>query len=77
VSKVTASATAAPLPGAAETVSVIVKVAKPGYVPPGFRVRARIDEQMFTADCEGAALGRVDADPDVVSVALSRKLQSS
>jgi hypothetical protein len=77
VSKITGSRSAAPLPGAAETVSVIVKVAKPGYVPPGFRVRARVDERMFTADCEGAALERIETDPDVVSVALSRKLQSS
>ncbi len=77
MSKIAGGISAAPLPGDAETVTVIVKVARPGYVPPGFRVRARVDEQMFTADCDGAALKRVESDANVVSVSLSRKLRSS
>jgi hypothetical protein len=77
VSKITGGISAAPLPGAAETVDVIVKVAQPGYVPPGFRVRARVDACLFTAQCEGAALARVESDSNVVSVSLARRLQSS
>ena len=77
MSKVSGGVSAAPLPGDAETVTAIVKVAKPGYVPPGFRVRARVDDRMFTAECEGAALKRIESDPDVVSVSLARKLRSS
>jgi hypothetical protein len=77
VSKISGGVAAASLPGDAETVAVIVKVAEPGYVPPGFRVRARIDERLFTAECDGASLRRVESDANVVSVSLARRLQQS
>jgi hypothetical protein len=77
VSKIAGGISAAPLPGDAETVAVIVKVAKPGYVPPGFRVRARVDAHMFTAECSGASLRSVETDPNVESVSLARKLHPS
>jgi hypothetical protein len=77
VSKISGGVSAKPLPGDAETVAVIVKVAEPGYVPPGFRVRSRVDDCLFTADVEGAALARVEDDAKVVSVSISRRLQSS
>ncbi len=77
MSKIAGGVSALPMPGDAETVTVIVKVAQAGYVPPGFRVRARVDDHLFTADCDGASLRRIEADPNVHSVSLSRRLQSS
>jgi hypothetical protein len=61
--------------GDEETVPVIVKVKVPNYVPAGFKVRARIDEQLFTADCRGADLRTAQEDPKVESLSLSKQLR--
>jgi hypothetical protein len=58
-----------------ENTSVIIKVKKAGYVPPGFTVRTRIDAFMFTADASGANLRAAQEDPEVESISLSKKLQ--
>ena len=58
-----------------EDVTLIVKVHTPNYVPPGFNVRSRIDEQMFTAESSRAALAAAQQDPNVESLAPARKLR--
>jgi hypothetical protein len=62
-------------PADSEIVSAIVKVKVPNYVPKGFTVRSRVDETMFTADCNGSALRSAQEDPNVESVALSKRLR--
>jgi hypothetical protein len=73
--KINLGAASRSVPSADETVLVIVKVSEPKHVPAGFKVRARIDETMFTAECTGAALGQAEADPKVTSIALSERLR--
>jgi hypothetical protein len=53
----------------------ILKVHEPGYVPPGVRVRSRIDEHMFTAEFPAAVLEAIRADARVAAVELSKTLQ--
>lgn len=67
---------AAPPPGAAGqgVRKVIVKVRRPGYVPPGFVVRARIDDRMFTAEVDEAGLAAAADDPGIESVEHPRRL---
>ena len=60
-----------------ENLTLIVKVNKPNYVPPGFKVRSRIDEQMFTAECCRAAMEAAQEDPMVESMAPARKLRGT
>ncbi|GER23469.1 hypothetical protein NCCP1664_19650 [Zafaria cholistanensis] len=55
-------------------VRVIVKVNTGGYVPDGFRVRTRVDEELFTAEASEADLTRAAGDPHVDSVARARPL---
>ncbi len=57
-----------------DTVRVIVKVRKPGYVPSGVRVRTRIDDVMFTAEAAEEALAAAREDPHVESVERARPL---
>ncbi len=53
---------------------VIVKVRQPGYVPPGFIVRSRIDDRMFTAEVDDAALAAAAEDPGIESLEHPRRL---
>lgn len=55
-------------------VRVIVKVNTGGYVPAGFRVRSRVDEELFTAETTEADLTVAADDPRVESVARARRL---
>ncbi|GAA3688261.1 hypothetical protein GCM10023081_26980 [Arthrobacter ginkgonis] len=55
-------------------VRVIVKVNTGGYVPAGFRVRTRVDEEMFTAEATEADLTVAADDPRVESVARAHRL---
>ena len=57
------------------TVQVIVKVRDAGYVPPAVKLRARVDEHLFTADVEADALSQIERDPQVVSVSRGKKLR--
>ena len=58
-----------------EVVLVIVKVKEANYVPGGFKVRSRIDDEMFTAECAGADLRAAQSDPKVESIALTKRLR--
>lgn len=60
---------------AQEKVTLIVKVNEPNYVPEGFKVRSRVDEQMFTAECSSDDLAAARRDPHVVSLAPARQLR--
>lgn len=64
-------------PGAApdERVTTVVKTRLPNYVPPGFQVRARIDEYMFTAECTQKDLEAAAADTNIESLSPARKLR--
>ncbi|MDX2180721.1 MAG: hypothetical protein SFV18_14080 [Bryobacteraceae bacterium] len=53
----------------------IVRVREDNYVPDGAKVRARIDETMFTAAIDDDKLDEIRADPKVQSVEVSRRLQ--
>lgn len=55
-------------------VRVIVKVNTGGYVPSGFRVRTRVDDELFTAEATEADLTVAAEDPQVESVARARRL---
>jgi hypothetical protein len=61
-------------PPADAVVHVIVKVNTGGYVPAGFRVRTRVDDEMFTAEATEADLSVAAEDPRVESVARARRL---
>ena len=58
-----------------ESVEVIIKVRKPHYLPPDVIVRAQIDPYMFTGKIFAKALPRLDQDPEVISVAVGKKLR--
>lgn len=53
---------------------VVVKVRAPGYVPPGFTVRARIDDELYTADASEVQVAAALKDPQVISVERGRRL---
>ena len=53
---------------------VAIKVARPGYEPPGVTVRARAGASVLTAEASGAALKKLAEDPLVVSISVSRPL---
>lgn len=53
---------------------VIVKVNTQRYVPTGFRVRTRIDDELFTAETTEADLAIAADDPQVESIARARRL---
>lgn len=55
-------------------VSVIIKVAEDGYVPPAVTLRARMAPKLFTAQVRGRDLQRLMADAKVVSVAGAERL---
>ena len=60
--------------GESEPVRVIVKVKSPGYVPSGFRVRTRVDDELFTAEASESDLATATIDPQVESVERGQRL---
>jgi hypothetical protein len=58
-----------------ESVEVIIKVRKPNYLPPNVTVRAQIDSHIFTGEIPARALTKLDQDPEVISVAVGKKLR--
>jgi hypothetical protein len=58
-----------------EKVEMIVKVKEDDYVPAGVNVRARVDATMFTAEASPSLIARLEHDPKVRSVAVSRPLR--
>ncbi len=61
--------------GAKSDAAVILKVSKPGYVPPGFTVRSRIDEILFTAIGNAAAIEAARHDAAVESISPATTLR--
>ena len=57
-----------------EPVKAIVRVKEPGYVPEGVQVRARIDDQMFTAEMPASRVRALREDARVQSVEVSKLL---
>jgi len=58
-----------------ESVEVIIKVRKPNYLPSDVTVRAQIDPYMFTSKIPARTLTKLDQDPEVISVAVGKKLR--
>jgi hypothetical protein len=59
-----------------DSLTAIIKVSEPHYVPQDVDVRARIDPTLITASFLGKSLEKLQSDPKVESVSLSRKLQN-
>ena len=57
-----------------DRVEMIVKVNEAGYVPGGVRLRARIDDTLFTCEAPADRLQELEADPRIESVSVSRPL---
>ncbi|MFV1964087.1 MAG: hypothetical protein ACC628_01595 [Pirellulaceae bacterium] len=58
-----------------ETVEAVCKVNVPNYVPDGVQLRARIDTTMFTATMPSCDVEKVQSDPQVESVEISKRLR--
>ena len=59
-----------------DSLTAIIRVSEPDYVPEDVNVRARIDPTLITASFLARALEKLESDPKVESVSLSRKLQN-
>ena len=57
-----------------DIVTAILKVKKRNYVPKNVKLRARIDEEMCTVEFPARELKELEADDNVASVALSKRL---
>jgi hypothetical protein len=57
-----------------ETLTAIIRVNEPDYVPQGVDVRSRIDSTILTGSFLAKSLKKLQSDPKVQSVSLSRKL---
>ena len=57
------------------TVTAILKVKQPDYVPQGVQVRARADAMVFTAAFRTELLAQLETDPAVVSISLPKRLR--
>jgi hypothetical protein len=64
-------------PESDEAVEVIVKVRTENYTPPNVEVRAQIDACLFTCSIPAKTLQTLEDDPNVVSIALSKKLRTN
>jgi hypothetical protein len=60
---------------AGEPVTVIIKVEREDYVPPGVDVRSRIDKMLFTASAPMAVIEGLERDPLVKSVAFPESIR--
>ncbi|MDJ0947855.1 MAG: hypothetical protein QNJ94_02950 [Alphaproteobacteria bacterium] len=70
-----ASAGAFDTPSGDQTCTAIVKVGQDDYVPAGITPVSRISPTIFTARLRAADIERLDSDPLVASVELSRRVQ--
>jgi hypothetical protein len=57
-----------------ERLLVLVKLRKDGRRPVGISARAEIGPQIFSAEIAAGELKRLETDPDVESVSISRRL---
>ncbi|MGB3758395.1 MAG: hypothetical protein WBA07_18780 [Rivularia sp. (in: cyanobacteria)] len=56
---------------------VTIKVAEPGYVPAGVKLRGHISENLFTATVTPEDMENLETDSRVVSISAPRKLHSA
>ena len=70
-------ATSRPVEAKNGELEVIVKVRRARHVPACVAVRAQISDHMFTSVIREETLQVLEDDPDVQSVAISRRLQSA
>jgi hypothetical protein len=61
--------------GVTGTITAIVKVKRAGYRPAQVKVRSSVDEKIFTAEFPAEALEKLEKDPEVEAVSISRPLQ--
>ena len=54
--------------------SVIVQVREPNYVPEWVSLRTRISSLFFTTDLKLSDITKLEADPEVVSVAINQRM---
>ena len=59
-----------------DSLTAIIRVSEPDYVPKDVNVRARIDPTLITASFLGKWLKALQSDPRVQSVSLSKRLQN-
>lgn len=57
-----------------ETITAIVKVKTPGYLPKCVKVRSKMGAYLFTAEFPARDLQNLEADPDVEAVSVSHPL---
>jgi hypothetical protein len=55
--------------------SIIIRVARPGYVPPGVTAQTRISAHLLTAETTWGDLPSVARDPLVLSIALAERIE--
>ncbi len=56
--------------------SVIVYVRSAKYVPDWISVRERITDNIFTADISNAELAKLEADEQITSISINKRLNS-
>lgn len=56
---------------------VTVKVAEPGYVPAGVKLRGHISDNLFTATVTSEDIENLETDSKVVSISAPRKLHTA
>jgi hypothetical protein len=63
-------------PDDGELLSVIVNVREPDYVPAWVPLRKRITSHIFTTDIKKEDISKLEADNEVISVAINEQLNS-
>ncbi|WP_414623557.1 hypothetical protein [Calothrix sp. CCY 0018] len=56
---------------------VTIKVAEPGYIPAGVKLRGHISENLLTATVTSEDMENLESDSRVVSISAPRKLHST
>ncbi|NJL79823.1 MAG: hypothetical protein HC917_15035 [Richelia sp. SM2_1_7] len=54
-----------------------MKVAEPGYIPPGVKLRGHISANLFTANVTSRDIENLETDSKVVSISAPRKLHGA
>ncbi|MCJ8278426.1 MAG: hypothetical protein MJK14_00350 [Rivularia sp. ALOHA_DT_140] len=60
-----------------EIFGVTIKVAEPGYVPAGLKLRGHISDNLITASVTPEDIEHLETDSKVVSISAPRKLHSA
>ncbi len=64
-------------PNSDDIFGVTIKVAEPGYVPAGVKLRGHISDNLFTATVTPKDMENLETDSKVVSISAPRKLHSA